>query len=107
MAEGAGSDDVHGTGLKIHEDSVGDVPATGGLIVVDVDHFELEIGAGVSVVPSGGVNAVPVVDDLPELGADLVAALASLDVQVLSLKEMRFLKIMEFGRKKGRGKINS
>ncbi|TQE09278.1 hypothetical protein C1H46_005213 [Malus baccata] len=105
MAEEAGSDNVHGTRLKIHEDSVGDVPATGGLIVVDVDPLELEIGAGVSVVPSGGVNAVLITDDLP--GADPVAALASLDVHVLSLKEMRFLKIMEFGRKKGRGKRDS
>jgi len=32
------------------------------------------------VVGAGGVNAVLVADDLPELGADLVAALAALDV---------------------------
>jgi len=32
-----------------------------------------------------GVNAVLVGDDLPELGADLVAALATLDVDDLTL----------------------
>ncbi|KAB2636764.1 tubulin beta-1 chain-like [Pyrus ussuriensis x Pyrus communis] len=107
LAEGGELDVVHGTGLKIYGDGTGDVPAAGGLIVVDVDLLELEIGAGVSAIPSDGVNAVLVADDLPEPGADLVAALASLDVQVLSLNEIRFLKVVEFGQKKGRGKRDS
>lgn len=84
LAERTGSDAVHGTGFKIHEDGARDVPAAGSLIVIDVDPLELKIGVGVSTVPSGGVNAVLVADDFPELGADLVTALASLDMQDLS-----------------------
>ena len=74
----AGTDGVHGTWLKVDEDSTWDVLAAGGLVVVDVDALELEIA--VAVVAAGWVNAVLVGDDLPELSADLVAALASLDV---------------------------
>jgi len=43
LAEGSGSDGVHGSGFQIHEDSPGDVSASGGLIVVDVDPLELEV----------------------------------------------------------------
>ena len=76
LTERSGSDGVHSAWLKIHEDSAGDVAATGGLVVVDVDSLELEIG--VTVVAAGWVNAVLVRDDLPELGSDLVTALAGL-----------------------------
>ena len=55
---------------------------TGSLVEVDVDALELEVG--VTVVGAGGVNAVFVGDDFPELGADLVAALAGLDVDDFS-----------------------
>ena len=41
LTEGSGSDGVHGSRLKIHEDSSGDVSSTGGLIVVDVDSLKL------------------------------------------------------------------
>jgi hypothetical protein len=74
----AGTDGVHGTWLEVDKDSTWDVLAAGGLVVVDVDALELEIA--VAVVAAGWVNAVFVGDDLPELSADLVAALASLDV---------------------------
>lgn len=84
LSKRAGSDAVHGAGFKIHENGPRDVPAAGGLIVIDVDPLELKIGGAVALVPSGGVNAVLVADDLPELGADLVAALASLNVKDLS-----------------------
>jgi len=53
-----------------------------GLIVVHVDALELEIG--VTVVRAGGVDTVLVGDDLPELGTDLVAALACLAVDDLA-----------------------
>ena len=43
-----------------------------------VDALELEVR--VAVVGTGGVDAVLVGDDFPELGTDLVAALAALDV---------------------------
>ena len=77
LTEGAGTDGVHGTGLEVHEDGAGDVATAGGLVVVHVDALQLQVG--VAVVRAGRVNAVLVGDDLPELGADLVAALATLD----------------------------
>ena len=55
---------------------------TGGLVEVNVDALKLEIR--VTVVGAGGVYAVLVADDLPELGSDLVAALAGLDVHDLT-----------------------
>ena len=70
------------TGLKIHEDGTGDIATTGGLVEVHGDTLELEIG--VTVVCAGGINTVLVGDDLPELGADLVAALAALNVNDFS-----------------------
>ena len=82
LAEGAGSHGVHGSGLQIHEDGPGHVAAAGGFVEVNVDALQLEVG--VTVVGAGGVDAVLVGDDLPELGADLVAALASLDVDDFS-----------------------
>merc|ERR1712036_140371 len=73
LTEGSSTDGVHGAGLEIHEDGAGDVTATGSLVVVDVDALKLEVG--VAVVGAGGVNAVLVRDDFPELGTDLVTAL--------------------------------
>ena len=82
LTERSGSDGVHGSGFQIHQDSSGDVSATSGFIVVDVDSLELEIR--VTVVGAGGVDSVLVGDNLPELSTDLVAALTSLDVDDLS-----------------------
>ena len=82
LTEWSSSDGVHGSWLKIHEDGSWDVSSTGGLVVVDVDSLELEIG--VTVVGTGWVNSVLVGDDLPELGTDLVTALSSLDVNDFS-----------------------
>merc|ERR1711908_187997 len=82
LTEGAGTDGVHGTRLEVHQDGAGHVAAAGGLVVVHVDALELEVG--VTVVGTGGVNAVLIGDNLPELGTDLVTALASLDVNELA-----------------------
>ena len=82
LAERSGADRVHGTGLEVHEDGAGDIASASGLVVVHIDALELEVG--VTVVGTGGVNAVLVGDDFPELGADLVAALATLDVNELA-----------------------
>ena len=68
----------HGAGLEVHEDRARHVAAAGRLVVVHVDALQLEVA--VAVVRAGRVHAVLVGDDLPELGADLVAALAALDV---------------------------
>ena len=82
LTEGSSADGVHGAGFEIHKDGSGDITATGGFVEVNVDTLELEVG--VSVVGAGWVNAVFVGDDLPELGADLVTALATLDVNDFS-----------------------
>ncbi|KAM1635079.1 hypothetical protein ACFXTN_011942 [Malus domestica] len=58
------SDVFHGFQLEIREDGTWDKPPTTGLVVVDID----ALGA----------------DDLPELGADLVPALAFLDMENLT-----------------------
>ena len=52
------------------------------LIKVHIDALQLEVG--VAVVGAGRIYAVLVGDDLPELGTDLVTALASLDVDDLA-----------------------
>jgi len=82
LTEWSSSDGVHGTWLEIHENGSWDVSTTSGLVVVNVDSLELEIG--VTVVGTGWVNTVLVGDDLPEFGTDLVTALTSLDVNDFS-----------------------
>ena len=88
LTEGASSDRVHGSGFEIHKDGTGDISSTSGLIIVDVDSFELKIG--ISVVSTCGVDSVLVGDDLPELGTDLVTALTSLDVNNFSHLVFKF-----------------
>jgi len=56
LTEWSGSDGVHGSWLKIHEDGSWDVTASSGFVVVNVDSLELEVG--VSVVGTGWVNSV-------------------------------------------------
>ena len=68
LSERSGSHGIHRTGLKIHEDSSGNVTASSGLVVVHVDSLQLKVG--VSVVGSGGVDSVLVGDDFPEFGTD-------------------------------------
>merc|ERR1719326_124712 len=82
LTEWSGSDGVHGSWLKIHEDGSWDVSSTGSFIVVHIDSLELEIG--VTVVGTSWVNSVFVGDDLPEFGTDLVTALTTLDVNDFS-----------------------
>lgn len=82
LAIGSGSDGIHGSRLEIHKNSAGNVPAAAGLIVINVNPLELKLR--VAAILTGVVNAMFVADDLPELGADLVAALAALDVEDFS-----------------------
>lgn len=84
LSKRAGSDAVHGSGFEIHENRPGHVATAGGLVVVHIDSLQLKIRRPVSLVPTRGIDAVLVADNLPELGADLVAALASLNVKDLS-----------------------
>ena len=94
-------DAVHGAGLQVHQHGPGHVLPSAGLVVVDIDALQLEVG--LSAVGSSGVNAVLVTadnidmnkdstyiarnispDNLPEFGTNLVAALASLDMNNFS-----------------------
>mmetsp|Transcript_50734 Transcript_50734/g.69608 ORF Transcript_50734/g.69608 Transcript_50734/m.69608 type:complete len:229 (+) Transcript_50734:847-1533(+) len=77
LAEGTRADGVHGARLEVHKDGARDVAATSRLIVVDVDALELQIR--ITMVGAGRVNAVLIGYNLPEFGADLVTALATLD----------------------------
>lgn len=76
------SDAVHRPRLQIHQNRSRNEPAAARLVVVDVDSLELQIG--VALVAPGGVDAVLGAYHLPELGADLVATLATLNVQNLT-----------------------
>lgn len=84
LAVGARSDAVHGSRFKIHKHSSRNVPSSRGLVVIDIDPLELDVRVSKTVVLSGWIYAVLVTYNLPEFGTDLVAALASLNVQDLS-----------------------
>jgi 3-oxoacyl-(acyl-carrier-protein) synthase len=73
----ASADAVHRAGLEIHEDRAWDVASASGFVEVDVDTLELQIA--VTLVGTSGINAVLITHNFPELAADLVAALATLD----------------------------
>lgn len=81
-----GPDAVHCTGLEVQEHGPRDVPATRGLVEVHIDTFQLEIGGEVfgGLVLAVVLDAVLVAGHFPEFGADLVAALAGLDVEDFS-----------------------
>mmetsp|Transcript_13162 Transcript_13162/g.15107 ORF Transcript_13162/g.15107 Transcript_13162/m.15107 type:complete len:486 (+) Transcript_13162:172-1629(+) len=68
---------VHRTGLQVHQNRTGHVAPTSRLVEVHVDALQLQVG--VALVRARGVDAVLVGDHLPELRADLVAALAALN----------------------------
>ena len=74
----------------------GNIFSTRGFVVVDVDPLQLQVGS-LAGVGAGGVDTMLITaikmkrsnnmkqpDDLPELSADLVPTLASLDVHDLS-----------------------
>merc|ERR1719387_463576 len=82
LPERPSTDAVHGAGLQVHQHRAGDVAPSGRLVVVHVDALQLEVG--IPVISPSRVDAVLVADDLPELGADLVPALAALDVDELA-----------------------
>ena len=69
LPERARSHRVHGPRLEVHEDGARHVAPAGCFIEVAADALELEVR--VSVVVTGGVDAVLVGDDLPEFGTDL------------------------------------
>ena len=52
----AGADAVHGAGLEIHQHRSWHVLAAAGLVIIDVDPLELQVG--LALVGAGGVNPV-------------------------------------------------
>ncbi len=58
LSEWPSADRVHGAGLEIHEDGARDVAAAGGLVEVDVDALQLEVGVAVVGAPGsrGGLR---------------------------------------------------
>lgn len=65
LAEGAGPHGVHGTRFQVHQDCSWYVLSAGGLIVVNVDALQLEIG--ISMVGTSGIDTMLIGDDFPEL----------------------------------------
>jgi hypothetical protein len=78
----ARADGVHGTWLQIHEDGAWHVTSASGFVEVHVDALQLEVR--VTMVGTCWVDTVLVADDFPELGTDLVTALAALDMNDLT-----------------------
>merc|ERR1719220_558615 len=78
LSIGTISDAVHGARFEVHKNSPWHILATRCLIEVDIDALQLQVR--VSIVSAGGVDAMLIGDDLPELGPDLVAALAGLEM---------------------------
>ena len=87
LAEGASPHAVHGARLQIEQDGARHVAPARRLVVVHVDALQLQVR--VAVVRARRVHAVLVANHLPELGADLVAALPRLDVADLTHFGMR------------------
>ena len=71
LTKGSGADRVHRSWLQINKDCSRNVFATTCLVVIDIDPLQLEVG--VAVVGAGGVDAMLVRDDLPELKVCLIS----------------------------------
>ena len=65
LTERSTPDTVHGAGLQVHQHGPGDVLATSGLIVVDIDALQLQLRC--ALVGPSWVNSVLIRDDFPEL----------------------------------------
>ena len=65
LSVGSRSHGVHGSRFKIDEYCTGNIFATRGFIIINVDAFQLEVA--VSVISTGRVNSVLVGDDFPKL----------------------------------------
>jgi hypothetical protein len=56
LSKGTCTDRIHGTWFKIDKDCAGDILASSGFVEVNIDTLELEFG--LTVIGTGGVNAV-------------------------------------------------
>ena len=68
LSIGTVPDTVHGARLEVHKDSPRYIFATRSLVEVHIDALQLQVG--VSLVGAGGVDAMLIRDDLPELQRD-------------------------------------
>ncbi|RRT74054.1 hypothetical protein B296_00007227 [Ensete ventricosum] len=81
LADGPGSDGVHGARLQIHEHGAGDVATAARFVVVDVDPLELEVR--ITGILTRAIDTMLIAYHLPELGPNLVPTLAALNVENL------------------------
>ncbi len=82
LTEGSGANRIHRSGFEIHENRSWNISTAGSFVEVNVDSLELKIR--IAVVSTSWINAVLVADNFPELSADLITALTSLNVNNLS-----------------------
>merc|ERR1711896_57661 len=61
LTERSSSNGVHGTWLKIHQDGSWDISSTSGLVVVDIDSFQLQVR--IAMVGTGRINTVLIGND--------------------------------------------
>jgi hypothetical protein len=85
LTERTSTNRVHGTWLQVDEDGTRDIASASGFVEIDIDALKLEIR--VAVEGACWVNTVFIRDNLPELGSDLVTALAGLDVDNFTPEE--------------------
>jgi len=82
LAVWSSADGVHRSWLEVHQDCAWHVASAGRLVEVDVDALELEVA--VTLISSGGVHTVLIGNYFPEFGANLVAALTTLNAHDLA-----------------------
>ena len=78
LSVGTTPDAIHSPRLEVDKDCPGDILAPGPLVEVHIDALQLQVR--LPLVVASGVDAMLVRDDLPELGPDLVASLADLEM---------------------------
>ncbi|KAI3678070.1 hypothetical protein L6452_37349 [Arctium lappa] len=76
------SETVHSTRLQIHEHYSWNKPSTTSLVVVNIDPLKLEFS--VSGIHSRDIDVVLRSHNIPELGSDLITALAALNMKNLT-----------------------
>jgi hypothetical protein len=78
LSEWSSTNAVHCSGLEIHQNRTGNITSSSCLIEIYVDALQLKIA--VTMIGTGGVDAMLIGDDFPKLSSNLVAALTGLDV---------------------------
>ena len=82
LTERTSSHGVHGSRLQIHQNRTRHVSSSSSFVKIHTNSLQLQIGIS-SVCPSR-IDTMLIGDDFPELSSDLIAALASLNVNDFS-----------------------